>query len=106
VILSRIGRLFISMSASLIDLWMNASLQCVCVCARAAFRYPVVLQQFSLRPSSGGKGLYNGGDGVIRELLFRKELTLSILSERRVHQPYGMKGNDRILCKMNSIQVA
>jgi 5-oxoprolinase (ATP-hydrolysing) len=35
-------------------------------------RYPVIVRQFSIRKESGGKGKYNGGDGVIRELEFRK----------------------------------
>lgn len=34
-------------------------------------RYPVILQKFSLRPESGGTGAYQGGDGVIRKMLFR-----------------------------------
>lgn len=55
-------------------------------------RYPVVLQMFSLRKGSGGIGAYNGGDGVIREILFRTPVTLSVLTERRVFSPYGMKG--------------
>ncbi|XP_064599058.1 5-oxoprolinase-like [Liolophura sinensis] len=55
-------------------------------------RYPVVLKRFELNPGTGGKGRYHGGDGVVREMLFRKPLTLSILSERRVFQPYGMHG--------------
>lgn len=37
-------------------------------------------------------GHFNGGDGVIREILFRKDLTLSVLSERRVYSPYGLQG--------------
>ncbi|XP_074644558.1 5-oxoprolinase-like [Tubulanus polymorphus] len=57
-------------------------------------RYPVVLQKFSLNPGSGGKGRFNGGDGVIRELLFRRPLHLSILTERRVFQPYGLNGGE------------
>ena len=52
----------------------------------------MVIKQFGLRPGTGGRGKYRGGDGVIRELLFRKALTLSVLTERRVHQPYGLKG--------------
>jgi len=62
-------------------------------CVFCSYRYPVVLKQFSLNAASGGKGRYNGGDGVIRELLFRKPMTLSVLSERRAHQPYGLHGN-------------
>ena len=56
-------------------------------------RYPIILENFSLRTdSSGGAGYYNGGEGVNRELLFRKPLTLSVLTERRVLQPYGLQG--------------
>ena len=47
-------------------------------------RYPVIVRRFSVRAESGGKGKFNGGDGVIREIEFRKSLTVSILSERRV----------------------
>ncbi|XP_049939893.1 5-oxoprolinase [Schistocerca serialis cubense] len=55
-------------------------------------RYPVVLQKFCLREGSGGAGLHRGGDGVVRELLFRRPMTLSVLTERRVFAPYGMAG--------------
>jgi 5-oxoprolinase (ATP-hydrolysing) len=57
-------------------------------------RYPVILRQFSIRTGSGGKGLYNGGDGSIRELEFRLPLSASMLSERRVTRPYGMAGGE------------
>ena len=56
------------------------------------FRYPVVLRTFSLNPGTGGRGKCRGGDGIIRETLFRKNLTLSVLTERRVYQPYGLNG--------------
>uniref|UniRef100_A0A8B9SVJ5 5-oxoprolinase, ATP-hydrolysing n=1 Tax=Anas platyrhynchos TaxID=8839 RepID=A0A8B9SVJ5_ANAPL len=55
-------------------------------------RYPVVLQRFELRRGSGGAGRYRGGDGVCRELLFRQDMVLSVLSERRAIQPYGLQG--------------
>lgn len=59
---------------------------------RAPPRYPVVLQRFELRRGSGGAGRYRGGDGVCRELLFRQDMVLSVLSERRAIQPYGLQG--------------
>ena len=34
--------------------------------------------------------MYNGGDGVIRELQFSKQLIVSILTERRAFEPYGL----------------
>ncbi|XP_018428770.1 PREDICTED: 5-oxoprolinase isoform X1 [Nanorana parkeri] len=55
-------------------------------------RYPVVLKRFELRPGSGGDGRFQGGDGVIRELLFRENVILSVLTERRVFRPYGLDG--------------
>ncbi|CAH0550452.1 unnamed protein product [Brassicogethes aeneus] len=55
-------------------------------------RYPVHVKKFHLRPGTGGKGRFNGGDGVLREIMFRSPLTLSVLTERRVLQPYGMEG--------------
>ncbi|KAI9183556.1 hypothetical protein H9P43_004474 [Blastocladiella emersonii ATCC 22665] len=55
-------------------------------------RYPVVLRQFSLRKGSGGAGKWRGGDGVVRELEFTVPLQVSVLTERRVHSPYGLAG--------------
>ncbi|KAK7474011.1 hypothetical protein BaRGS_00034721 [Batillaria attramentaria] len=58
-------------------------------------RYPVVVHCFHLNPGTGGRGLFNGGDGVLREFLFRKPLTLSVLTERRVFTPYGGEDGKR-----------
>lgn len=55
-------------------------------------RYPVLLHRFGLRENSGGAGLHRGGDGLVREIEFRKPVVVSILSERRVHAPRGLKG--------------
>ncbi|KAI9167617.1 HyuA, N-methylhydantoinase A/acetone carboxylase, beta subunit [Paramyrothecium foliicola] len=57
-------------------------------------RYPVILRQFSIRAGSGGRGQHRGGDGVIRDIEFRIPLQVSILSERRVFRPYGLKGGE------------
>ena len=55
-------------------------------------RYPLKLLEFSIRKGSGGKGKYNGGNGVVRILEFTEESTVSILSQHRVRKPYGMNG--------------
>ncbi|XP_057971439.1 5-oxoprolinase 1 [Malania oleifera] len=55
-------------------------------------RYPVILHKFGLRENSGGGGLHRGGDGLVREIEFRHPVVVSILSERRVHAPRGLKG--------------
>lgn len=61
-------------------------------CAHHLHRYPVILRRFELRPGSGGRGRFRGGDGVVRELVFREEALLSVLTERRAFQPYGLHG--------------
>ncbi|KAF8154608.1 Hydantoinase B/oxoprolinase [Crassisporium funariophilum] len=55
-------------------------------------RYPVMLHQFGLRTDSAGVGKWHGGEGVIRSIEFLEPMQVSILSERRTRQPYGMEG--------------
>ncbi|CAK7245924.1 MAG: hypothetical protein STHCBS139747_007529 [Sporothrix thermara] len=64
-------------------------------------RYPVLLREFSLRAGSGGSGQHRGGDGVVRDIEFRMPLQVSILSERRVYQPYGLAGGEPGQCGLN-----
>ena len=55
-------------------------------------RYPALLRRFHLRHGSGGKGLFPGGTGVVRELQFRAPLAVSVLTERRAVVPWGLAG--------------
>jgi 5-oxoprolinase (ATP-hydrolysing) len=57
-------------------------------------RYPVVLKEFSIQEGSGGKGKWNGGNGIRRIYEFGRPMSCSIVSERRVHRPYGMFGGE------------
>jgi 5-oxoprolinase (ATP-hydrolysing) len=57
-------------------------------------RYPVRLREFSIRHGSGGRGEWNGGDGVVREFEFLSSLTVSLLTQHRTSGPYGMEGGD------------
>lgn len=52
-------------------------------------RYPVRVDQFSIRSESGGSGLFVGGNGTTRVLRFLEPLELSIVSQHRVQRPYG-----------------
>jgi N-methylhydantoinase B/oxoprolinase/acetone carboxylase alpha subunit len=55
-------------------------------------RYPVRLLRFCLRAGSGGAGTHHGGEGVIREFELLEPMRVSILSERRTRQPFGLAG--------------
>lgn len=55
-------------------------------------RYPVLVREFSIRRGSGGRGQFNGGCGIVRDWECRYPLTYGLITERRVHQPYGMMG--------------
>lgn len=57
-------------------------------------RYPLILREFSIRRGSGGRGRFNGGDGLVREVEFLEPLNVAILSERRVFAPYGLEGGE------------
>ncbi len=57
-------------------------------------RYPVRLIEFSLRSGSGGAGIHNGGDGVVREFELLLPMRVSILSERRSRAPFGINGGE------------
>ena len=61
-------------------------------------RFPVKLREFALRTGSGGSGRYRGGDGVIREIEFLEPVTLSLLTQHRIEQPYGLKGGSPGQC--------
>jgi 5-oxoprolinase (ATP-hydrolysing) len=56
------------------------------------FRYPVRLERFEIRKGSGGKGKWNGGNGIVRELCFKEPLEINLLAQHRKEKPYGLHG--------------
>jgi N-methylhydantoinase B len=54
--------------------------------------FPVRVRRTSIRRGSGGRGKFQGGDGIIRELEFLTDVRCSILSDRRRFPPYGLAG--------------
>ena len=55
-------------------------------------RYPVRLEEFSIRRGSGGDGRWRGGDGAVRRLRFLEPMTAVIVSSRRAVAPFGLAG--------------
>lgn len=58
------------------------------------WRFPVLLESFSIRENSGGKGQFSGGNGVIRRIRFLEAMTAGILSSRRLIAPFGLAGGE------------
>lgn len=55
-------------------------------------RFPVLLEDFHIRPQSGGKGEFDAGDGTERTIRFLKKMECAILSSHRHRPPEGMLG--------------
>ncbi|GMR18478.1 MAG: hydantoinase B/oxoprolinase family protein [Gammaproteobacteria bacterium] len=64
-------------------------------------RFPVQLEYFRVRNNSGGKGKFNGGDGVERCLRFHQPVQVSILANRRQTEPFGLAGGKAGACGEN-----
>ncbi|MEE8188333.1 MAG: hydantoinase B/oxoprolinase family protein [Kiloniellales bacterium] len=58
------------------------------------WRFPVILESFSIRHGSGGAGRHRGGDGIIRRVRFLEPMTAAIVSGHRRVPPYGMAGGE------------
>ncbi len=69
-------------------------------------RYPVVLDEFSIRRGSGGKGRFNSGDGVRRVIRFLEPMSCAILSGFREVAPAGFDGGHDGECGRNCAQRA
>ena len=55
-------------------------------------RFPVLLEEFSIRPGSGGAGAHHGGNGGLRRIRFLEDMTAGILANRRSVPPFGLEG--------------
>lgn len=67
---------------------------------------PVRVRRYSLRAGSGGAGRYRGGEGLCRELLFLAPATVTLLTERRKHAPYGLWGGSAGMRGVNALESA
>jgi 5-oxoprolinase (ATP-hydrolysing) len=55
-------------------------------------RFPVLLEDFALRPGSGGQGRWRAGDGTRRTIRFLERMDCAILSSHRDRPPQGGAG--------------
>jgi N-methylhydantoinase B len=65
--------------------------------------YPLQVSEYRVRCGSGGSGARLGGDGLIREWVILQDCQLSLLSERRITAPYGLRGGGAGSCGVNRL---
>jgi N-methylhydantoinase B/oxoprolinase/acetone carboxylase alpha subunit len=54
--------------------------------------FPLRVRRYRLRRGSGGAGLAPGGDGIERDVQVLEDCTISLITERRTSQPWGLAG--------------
>src|SRR5690606_11608039 len=69
-------------------------------------RFPVLLEEFSIRRGSGGSGANRGGDGAVRRVRFLQPMTAAILSNRRRIPPFGAAGGEDGALGVNRVERA
>ena len=57
-------------------------------------RFPVVLEDFHVRPGSGGQGRWRAGDGTSRTIRFRERMDCAILASHRRVPPFALAGGE------------
>jgi N-methylhydantoinase B len=68
--------------------------------------YPVRVHRYAIRRGSGGKGRYNGGDGIVREVELLVDAQVALLSDRRKIGPYGLQGGGAGQTGENAVRAA
>jgi N-methylhydantoinase B len=56
------------------------------------YAYPLRVRSYSLRTGSGGRGRFNGGDGIVREIEVLCDCNVTLLADRRKRGPWGLAG--------------
>ena len=56
--------------------------------------YPLRVTCYAVRAHSGGRGQHTGGDGLVRSFTFLQPATVTLLTERRRHSPWGLQGGE------------
>lgn len=67
------------------------------------WRFPVLLEEFSIRAHSGGIGKYKGGNGAVRKIKFLEPMTAAILSSSRAIAPFGLAGGESAVIGENYV---
>jgi len=69
-------------------------------------RFPVRVEEFSIRHGSGGAGKWTGGSGITRRLRFLEAMTATVLTGHRIVPPFGVDGGAPGGCGENAVRRA
>ena len=67
------------------------------------FDYPIQVTEYCVRRGSAGRGKFDGGEGLVREIEFLHEARGTVFSDRRVFAPYGLNGGESGAVGVNSL---
>ncbi len=56
------------------------------------YAYPLRVLRYEVRRGSGGEGQHRGGDGIRRDIQVLGKAQVTLLTERREQNPYGLNG--------------
>ncbi len=59
-------------------------------------RFPVQVETLKLREGSGGHGKHSGGEGLVKSWRAIEPITASLLTERRLKPPYGLRAENGV----------
>ncbi len=69
--------------------------------------YPIMIEEYALRPDSGGAGRNRGGIGVVRQYrLLADEAVMQLRTDRHATKPYGLFGGGPGLPSRNVLTTA
>ena len=69
-------------------------------------RLPVLIREFRYRHGSGGRGRWQGGNGLVRSVEFRRAMQASILANHRRVAPRGLAGGKDGACGVSYVKRA
>ncbi len=58
------------------------------------WRFPVRMEEFSIRHGSGGSGRFTGGSGITRKIRFLEPMTVTVICGHRRVPPFGVAGGE------------
>lgn len=67
------------------------------------YAYPMRVERYSLVPGTGGQGRHAGGCGIQRDVRMLGPSEGTLLTERRTHPPYGLRGGQPGACGQNTL---